>query len=257
MKKTLSGLARFARCCVLLAGVAAALLPAAARADIWTVTSEDNFPPYNFWMKGKRAGVDVAVADAILAQAGASALHRGLSWEEVLRSLDKNRTDLGFQLVAAPERFKEYHMVGPFRTGTTVLVGRADFAGKFETLDDLRGLRIGVVSGFNYTPEFDEAKGFERVFASTNLTSFRRLMLGTVDLIAGDLKAIQYIAENDGMAAKMKVLPTPLGYVPRYFAVPLERKDKAARFTAAFEKLKEDGTIQRIIDNWQSPVDER
>ncbi|MDO9712717.1 substrate-binding periplasmic protein [Paracraurococcus lichenis] len=240
-------------CGALLVCLSLSADPACAQGETWTVTSEDSFPPYNFWMKGQRTGIDVAIVNAILKEIGATPVHQGLSWNEVVEAIDKNRVDLAFQFVATPQRLKSYHMVGPHRTGSTVLVARADFTGKFEKLSDLRGLRVGVVEGFSYTPAFDASDVFERVVASSNTTNFRRLMLGRVDLIAGDLQAIQYLAENDGMKSRIKVLPKALGQVPRYLALPLARDEKAARFQAAYEKLKADGTIDRIIRDWQPP----
>lgn len=225
-------------------------LPAAAQADYWTIASEDHFPPYNFSLKGKRTGVDTEIVEALLKELGVTPVHRPLSWREVVQSMDENTADVAFQFIASPARFEQYNMIGPFRTGTTVFMVRKDSDITYERLEDLAPHRIGVVDGFSYAPDFDAATFLEKVPSSSNVVNFRRLMLGRVDVVVGDLHVLNHVAKQDGRLKDVRVLPKPVGLVPRYIALPKARKAKAEQLQAAFVKLRDDGTIARIVDSW-------
>lgn len=234
-------------------GLALALLVGGAlplRAEIWTTASEENFPPYNFTENGKRTGIDTQIIEAVFTAIGVTPVHRVLPWAEVIAAVDMNLVDVAYQFVGNPERFEKYHLIGPHRIGETVFMARADSAIRFNTLEDLRGLRIGVVQGFAYTPEFDKATFLTKEAAANNLINIRLLLARRLDLVVGDRHALAYFVEQDGRLADIRFLAKPLGYVPRYLAMPKARTEKAARFRAALQALQRDGAIQAIIDRW-------
>lgn len=231
--------------------VAALVFNAApARAENWLVASEDFFPPYNFTLRGKRTGMDTEIVEAMLKEVGVYPVHRPMTWPEVVRAHDENEVDVAFQFFTSPRRLERGHLIGPYRVGATVLMVRSNSDITYTGIEDLRGLRVGVVEGFEYTPEFDKSQVFEKIPSSSSVVSFRRLLLGRVDAIAGDLQVLKYLADSEGRAASVKILPKPLAMVPRYISVPKARADKAERLRTAYEKLKKDGTIDAIIRNW-------
>ncbi|MFC5354372.1 substrate-binding periplasmic protein [Azospirillum himalayense] len=245
-------------CLATVAGLLAAALilalflaSAPARAENWTVASEDYFPPYNFTERGKRTGMDTEIVDAMLKDIGVYPVHRPMAWPEVVRAHDENEVDVAFQFFTSPRRLERGHLIGPYRVGATVLMVRSNAEIDYTRIDDLQGLRIGVVDGFEYTPEFDKSPLFEKVRSSSNVVSFRRLLLGRVDAIAGDLQVLRYLAESEGRTNSVKILPKPLAMVPRYISVPKLRADKAERLQAAYEKLKRDGSIDAIVRAWE------
>ena len=216
---------------LLLGLVALLAMSFPANAEYWTVASEDHFPPYNYSFNGNRTGIDTEIVNALLKELNVTPVHRPLSWSEVVQSMDENTADIGFQFIASPARFAQYNMIGPFRTGTT-------------------SYRIGVVDGFSYAPDFDAATYLDKLASSSNVVNFRRLILGRVDVIIGDLHVLNYMARQDGRLKDVRVLPKPVGLIPRYIALPKARKEKAERLQAAFVKLRDNGTIARILDNW-------
>ncbi|WP_188260901.1 substrate-binding periplasmic protein [Azospirillum tabaci] len=232
--------------------VAALILASApVRAENWTVASEDYFPPYNFTERGKRTGMDTEIVDAMMKEIGVYPVHRPMAWPEVVRAHDENEVDVAFQFFTSARRLERGHLIGPYRVGATVLMVRSNSEIAYTRIDDLQGLRIGVVEGFEYTPEFDKSPLFEKVRSSSNVVSFRRLLLGRVDAIAGDLQVLKYLAESEGRSSSVKILPKPLAMVPRYMSVPRLRAEKAERLQAAYEKLKRDGTIDAIVRAWE------
>lgn len=235
-------------CAMLLVPLLLAAGP--ARAEYWTIASEDHFPPYNYSFNGTRTGIDTEIVNAMLKELGVTPVHRPLSWSEVVQSMDNNTADVGFQFIASPARFAQYNMIGPFRTGTTVVMVRKDSEITFDRLEDLAPYRVGVVDGFSYAADFDAATFLDKIPSSSNVVNFRRLILGRVDVIVGDLHVLTYMARQDGRLKDVKVLAKPLGIVPRYIALPKMRKEKAERLQAAFVRLRDNGTIDRIAESW-------
>ena len=243
---------RFAAALVLaIVGMAGDAVAANGGREIWKVASEHDFPPYNFTSKGQRTGIDTLIAEAVLAEMGVTPLHIAVSLPEVKQLLDQNAVHMGFQLIGTEKARRRFILVGPFREGRTELMVKKGAAIRFDSLDDLVGLRLGVVRGFAYSEAFGADKRLTKVRAYASLTNFRRLFLGVVDAVVGDRLTLLYYADLDGVRPdKFEFLPKPLAIEPRYFAFPLKRAAEAARFQAALDRLKADGTIDRIIASW-------
>jgi len=224
----------------------------AATAEEWTVSSEENFPPYCFTEDGKRVGLDVEIIEAVLGHLGVTARHVAVPRNRLVLALDQEETDLAFPFVGTAERFSKYLMVGPFRTGETVFMVRADSPMTFASLEDFRGRSVGTVSGFAYTPEFDAADFIIKEPAHDNLINLSKLVGGRSDAVIGDLRTLLFLVGKAGFAAKVKVLPRVLSVVPRYVDFPRARADHAARFTQALTELQRDGSIDAILTRWRT-----
>ena len=53
-------------------------------------------------------------------------------WERVKRMLDHKMVDMAYQFVSTSERQAKYRLVGPIRSGSTVVMGRRDRPISFE-----------------------------------------------------------------------------------------------------------------------------
>lgn len=234
----------------IIAAAGVALATVAASAETWAVVSEENFPPYNFEQGGVRAGMDTEIVDAVLRHIGVTPEHKGLPWSRVVNDLDQNQVDLAFQFVGRPDRFERYNLVGPHRAGLTVLAVPVASTLAVNGLDDLKGLTVGTVQGFTYTPEFDASDLFRKEAAVNNTLNVLKLASGRLDAIVGDLHTLTFIVKQEKMTGKIRFLAKPLAEVPRYIAFPRPRGDKAERFARGLEELKANGTIAAIVQRW-------
>ncbi|WP_207478707.1 substrate-binding periplasmic protein [Arenibaculum pallidiluteum] len=240
---------RLAAAAALLLGMASA---GASATELWTVASDQNFPPYNFTLKGKRTGVDTQIIEAVLKRIGVSPIHRPMSWSEVVEAVDTNQVDLAFQFIASPERMERYRMVGPFRTGETVLLTTSNRNFDIKDIADLRGYRVGTIRGFTYAPSFDNDAEIAKLAGANATTNIRRLINGRVDILIGDRQSLLYSADEDGKLERVKIVGMKVGDFPRYVAFPKQRAAKAERFEKAMNELIADGTVDRIIRSWLS-----
>ncbi|MFV3127661.1 substrate-binding periplasmic protein [Niveispirillum sp. KHB5.9] len=238
---------------LLAAGLLSPLMfPGPGRAETsWLVYCGEDFPPYSWADAGRKPrGMDVDITIAILTRLGVPFRIEQMVWSRALASLDQGVPDILFELVPTPERFEKYQMVGPLRDGQTVFAVRKGSALTFDSLDDLKGLTIGIGRRFSYMPEFDQATHFIRDPAPSDQLSLRKLVSGRVDMVVGDRLALAWKAKREGLSGAIRFLPKPLATVPRYIALPRDRVEKADRMRTALAALQADGSIDAIIRRW-------
>lgn len=239
-----------------LAVVLALPLWVPARAgETWYVACDDAFPPYNSVVGGKLSGIDVDLVDAIVRRAGAAPRFDAISWGRVRDRLDRNETDLAFQFIPRPERFANYYMVGPFRTGRTVFVVRRGSNVRYEKYEDLTRYVVGTVKGFSYGAPFDTDAGLRKDDAAgDNRQLIRMLVAGRFDIAIGDERTLAHFIRGENVAAQIETLPRAFNDVPRYIAVPRNRPEIAGRLERALSELRETGVLQAILDQWDKGV---
>lgn len=223
------------------------------RAERWLVAADNAFPPYSFLDPATQrpAGLDTDIVSAALQAINQPYDLELYPWERVKKMLDTRMVDMAYQFVGTPERMAQYRLVGPIRFGITVFMTRSDMDIGYNELTDLNGYTIGTVHGFAYTDAFDKA-GFLRKDAGATSPAqlLQKLMVKRVDLIVGDKTQLLYLARQQGVADRVKILPKPLAEVARYVGFARSNADKADRFAQGLEKLRRDGTLEKIISSW-------
>lgn len=221
-------------------------------AEIWRIACDDNFPPYNYVDSGKVVGLDAEIVEAVVKQAGAKAIFEPQPWSRVQDMLERGTVDAAFQFVGRPDRFEKYFMIGPHRMGHTVFASRDDANIVYDGVKSLRGFRIGMIRGYTYGAEFDNATDLHKeATAGDYLQLVRMLVAGRVNLIIGDREALRHFARHAGLQARMKLLQPAFAEVPRYIAVPRSKPAIAARMEKALADLRRNGGLAAILNRWE------
>jgi polar amino acid transport system substrate-binding protein len=132
-----------------------------------------------------------------------------------------------------------------------VFAAPTDSTVTFDKLEDFKGKTIGLVQGFSYTKEFNDAGYLNKdVSATNNETLVRKLAAKRYDVIIGDFNTLNFLAARDHLMEQIRFLPKVYQEVPRYIAFPKQRADKAERFRVALEALKARGEIDAILKRW-------
>lgn len=221
-------------------------------AETWDVGADQYFPPYVVNEGGTIKGIHVDVVKAVLNQLQVESVIKAYPWARVVNVTDNEQVDFSFPWVGKTERFVKYHMVGPLQDGRTVFAVAKNSKVKYDNLKDLEGFTIGVVRGYAYTKEFDEAAFLKKDDAAKdNVNILRKLAGGRVDIIVGDENVLSAEARKLGMSDKIRFLPKALKVVQRYAAFPLGNKTKAERFAKALKEIKENGEYGKIIERYR------
>lgn len=238
-----------------LVGILVAMVMWAAapvRAEVWLIACDENFPPYNYAENGRVIGLDAEIVAAIVRQAGAEPRIEPHPWNRVQQMLERGEVDAAFQFVGRADRFDRYFMIGPHRTGSTVFVARRGQTVAYRELEDLHGLRIGVIQGYTYGAAFDESAFLIKDAAAGNYRQLvRMLAAGRVDLVIGDRETLTYFARLENLREQITVLPKPFAKVPRYIAVPRSKPAIADRMEKALAALRRNGGLAAILARWE------
>lgn len=177
-------------------------------------------------------------------------------------------------------RLKHLALSDPFPGGSIALIKRKGEADKFNgELKNLKGEHIGVVRGYQNTPEFDELMDqgyFQTIQTTHDLQLARMLLAGRVKLIIGDPKVIFYnISQANSSSpgfspdvSKLEVIEPALQYNHLYYAIS-RKKDSWQQLLSDINKalahFTESNELQNIIDrtvhycgygntnDWQQP----
>jgi len=110
----------------------------------------EQLPPYNYQENGTLQGISVDLLEAITEQMGMKVARQEIHivpWNEGYQAaLTQNGTVL-FSTARTPEREQSFKWAGPIYTDREVLFARRDSGITIESPEDLKGYRIGVISG--------------------------------------------------------------------------------------------------------------
>lgn len=193
LKECLSGIVVV---CALMLAAPAMSQPSSFRlvCDIW--------PPYQIEERGGGvSGFSVDLVSAMFKRMGTTIQGIGAyPWKRALSTLESGYADALFSANYTPDRTEfaiypdEVLVESPWVVWT-----RGDNA--VNSLDELKGKRVGVVLGYSYTKEFWEFietySVVERVF--TDKTNFKKLDIGRLDAIVAEFGNGRHIVQELGL----------------------------------------------------------
>jgi polar amino acid transport system substrate-binding protein len=154
------------------------------------------------------------------------------------------------------ERARDFHYSAPLLVDSTVFFYIKDNPiPDWETLDDLKGRRIGATAGYTYTPEFWEAAKSKRLNiqeASSDELNFKKLLKGRIDMFpTSDLVGQKLLKEKFGPEESVKVAfhPRPLFAAPGHllFSRQLENGEELMSiFNRGLMKLRDSGQYDQF-----------
>lgn len=210
----------------------------------------DPYPPYQYEEGGAIKGIDADLIASAFQALGYAVHFNLLSWEECLRQLDGGQADGVFQITRTPGREERYVFSALLRTAETVLLtrsGRAIDLGETTDLrEQLESLTLGVLSGYSYDPIIDSLDPAMKVQVERQEDLLVGLKEERFDLAIMDLGVAAFLMGKMGLAEIKRVE----GFtVTRELHVAFRPKcrDLVRTFNAQLEKLKEQGTFERIM----------
>ena len=201
------------------------------------------------------SGVAVEIAKKIFSQIdGAMVRFPLIPWKRALREVEEGQSDGIGMLVKTPEREVYMLYTVALVTGESLIWSAAgETAARFEwtSIEDLRGLRIGITQGYSYGETLD--RSFKNgdviaVSAPTVERLFEMLANGRVNLaLAND--AVGYSLA--GKFPEAGILPSTQATNSETFYIGISRKSPAVKLVPminqAIERLRADGSIDRIV----------
>ena len=214
------------------------------------------FPPYEYMDENNEvAGIDAEIAAAIADKLGMELDITDMAFESLIPALQAGTIDIVLAgMTVDPERAEQVNFTDTYATGVQVVIvpENSDIApveneeGAMEV--DLTGKTIGVQTGITgdlYCTD-DYGQEFVKQFDNGPL-AVAALMNGQVDCVVIDNEpAKNYVAANEGLT----ILDTAFANEDYAAAIAKDNTELFEQVNAAIQELKEDGTIQTIIEKY-------
>ena len=233
----------------------AASSEAASAAELTTVTpgkltmsTNAAFPPYESTDdNGNFVGIDIDVATAIAEKLGLELQVDDMDFDAALLAAQNGKSDLVMAGVTVTEdRQLVMDFSDSYATGIQSIIVKED--SDVATPDDLADKMIGTQRGTTGYIYCSDDFGDEHVTPyDDGLTAVQALVNGQVDAVVIDnAPAKEFVAANPGL----KILDT--AYAEEDYAIGVAKGNTAMldAINGALEELKNDGTLQTIIDKY-------
>jgi polar amino acid transport system substrate-binding protein len=218
-----------------------------ANAQALLVDVDDANPPFMFAREGRAVGVYPALMAAVFKEMKADVSIVPKPWRRTLSELDAGIAGVG-GIYKNSERLKRYDYSEPmFVERVSVYSLRADTA-RYAGVSTLKGKRVGVIRGWSYGDDFDEARRAGTMVVeevNSDAQNFAKLAAGRLDVVLAIVEA----AEPHLRTYRAVQLAGSLAENPTYLAFNKSAGRQAfiEQFNAALSRMKKSGAVARIV----------
>jgi polar amino acid transport system substrate-binding protein len=232
--------------------LALAATPLAARAAPEIVVALDaHNPPFMYAGRGGQPqGVYPLLLRTLFMQLDLPLRLVCLPWPRALSGLDRAEHGVG-GLYATADRQARHDFSQALHVETLKVYTRRGGLRLFDRIDDLRGLRVGVLRGWSYGEGFDAALRAGVFLAepvAADVQNFGKLERGFLDVaVAIEQSGDTLLASGD--YPSVRALPNPLTENPTFLAFNKAARQRAliTRFDEQLEKLRRSGEHARLV----------
>lgn len=215
---------------------------------VLTMGTNAAFPPYEYKEGDQIVGIDAEIAEALAEKLGLTLEIQDMDFSSLITAIQAGKIDIALAgMTVTEERKQNVDFTDSYSTGVQVVIVKED--SDITTVDDLADDKlIGVQEGTTGHSYCSGDYGDDHVIAYTNgATAIQALVQDKVDCVVIDQQpAIEFVAANEGL----KILDTE--YVVEDYAAAVSKDNPAltVALNQALQELKDDGTIQSILDKY-------
>ena len=216
---------------------------------VLTMGTNATFPPYEYYEGDKIVGIDAEISQAIAEKLGLTLEIVDMDFNSLVSAVQSGKIDISAAgMTVTEDRLQNVDFTDSYSTGVQVVIVTED--SDIASVDDLTGKLIGVQDATTGHIYCSDDFGEENVIAyNSGAMAVQALKDGKVDCVVIDQEpAKNFVAVNEGL----KILDTE--YVTEDYAIAVAKENTALKdaINAAMAELKEDGTIQGILDKYIS-----
>jgi len=199
--------------------------------------------PYVYLENGQPRGLDYETTAIVFQRLGIEVEWLFLPWKRCLAMLEQGQADGALDIFQNTARTDSLlYPNEPLSDVEFVLFYANARPHPFQTLEDLRGLTIGVSAGYLYSQAFMNSPLFIREPAPTHEANFGKLLRGRIDLLITDRRVGQHVLNELKLQDQISELPTVINREPQYLAL---RKNVGMdllvqRFGAELKRFKQE-----------------
>ena len=214
---------------------------------VLTMGTNATFPPYEYKDGDDVVGIDAEIAQALADKLGLQLEIVDMDFDSLVASVQSGKIDMSLAgMTVTEERKQNVDFTDSYATGVQVIIVKED--SDIASADDLEGKLIGVQQGTTGHLYCADDFGEDNVIPYANgATAVQALLQGKVDCVVIDQEpAKAFVEANEGL----KILET--AYTTEDYAAAVSKDNPAltVALNSALQELKDDGTIQGILDKY-------
>jgi polar amino acid transport system substrate-binding protein len=210
-----------------------------------------DFPPYEFENNGKASGVLVEIIETLFKKANISVELKFLPFKRAYETTKKGGIDGLFNFYKTEERLNFFDYTEPIIKNPLVFFVRKDSKIRYNKLEDLRGLKVGILRGYTYGTSFDKSRLFIQEATNSHESNFRKLMLGRINVYPCDKLVGIHVAMENKLMPELKILSTPLKVMDGYIGFTKgKHKDIIPRINKLIIEMHQSGEIEAMINKY-------
>ena len=214
----------------------------------------EEWPPYNFIRDNKLVGVSTDILKAVCADTELKCDMQLVPWTRAYKTVLETPDTMIYTISRIPLREKQFTWIGPILPRSMWIYARTEVASKIHTLKDIANFRIGAIREEASLSELLEAgvpSSSIQIF-NTNTDEMRMLKAGKIDIVANTEIGMQQNQKTFGIADKaMKRMMKLNDGAALYFGMNINsNKDLVAKLQASVDKLKREGKIDAIVQQY-------
>ena len=232
----------------LLAGFGLLLFFTSSSAQNLTVYCEEDFPVQFYGKDGQLTGFSIEIVREIQNRLGIRGEIQVVPWSRGIDKLNNEPNTMLITMAKTPEREALYQWVGPVISVEYGLYGKANSALKISSLEGAKKVKAIGVYRNDIRDQTLTRLGFSNLDrAASNVSSFKKLMIGRIDLYTDTKLGAEQTAVALGYRPSDVKLIFPL--FKSYLSFGVSRTTSPAivqKWNAALDAMKKDETFLAI-----------
>ncbi|MCP2014087.1 cystine transport system substrate-binding protein [Deinococcus sp. HSC-46F16] len=229
---------------------AGAAAPPTRQEGVLQVAMEGTYPPFTFRDEaGELTGFDVDIARALAGELGLRPEFVLTEWSGILGGLQADKYDVILNQVGiTPERQESIGFSEPYAYSQPQMIVAEDSDFDPQSLEDLRGRRVGVGLGSNFEQQLRAVEGIEVVTYPGAPEYLADLAAGRIDAAYNDRLLVGYLITRDNLPVRGAGVvgdPEPVGV-----AFKKTNTELGEAVNRALEAIQANGTYSEISERW-------
>ena len=210
-----------------------------------TVETSPDFPPYEYLLGTEYAGIDMDIVRAICKDLGYDVVFKQNDFDSIILSVQQGKANMGASgFTISEERKLQVNFSDPYATVKQVAVVKKNST--FNTIDDIMGARISVQTGTTGAALAEDFTDIDNIsFQKSFIQAMMDVQNGKVDCEFVDSVVAEAQVQANPDLRILDVLDADIEYYGFIFAK--ENTELLEAFNSSLQKLKDDGTIDKII----------
>lgn len=204
------------------------------------------FPPYEYYEGQEVVGIDAEMAAAVAEKLRMELKIEDMAFDSLIPALSSGKVDIvAAGMTVTEDRLASVNFSDTYATGIQAIIVTED--SDIASADDLVGKTIGVQQGTTGDLYATDVEGATIERYAKGMEAVQSLSQGKIDAVIIDNEpANVFVSEVEGL----KILDEAFATEDYAVAVAKDNEELLEQVNTALAELKEDGTLQAIVDKY-------